>query len=211
MSDAATGGPVRIRAESSAGDPDSCRFVVDRPVHPTGSFSFDDATQAAGSPLPAALFALDGVRFVMVSGEVVTVAKTPEADWTVLRGAVGQAIRDKLHSGVPAILEATYDPSTGRRDDATLREVIEKLLEREVNPSIAAHGGKISLVDVADGKLSIAMSGGCQGCASSKFTLQQGVEVMVRRVAPEIVEIIDTTDHAAGIAPFYVRAAVDAR
>jgi NFU1 iron-sulfur cluster scaffold homolog, mitochondrial len=79
------------------------------------------------------------------------------------------------------------------------------LLDREVNRSIAAHGGKISMVDFRDGSLLIAMSGGCQGCAASQVTLRQGFEVMVRRVAPEIVDIIDTTDHAAGKKPFYQR------
>jgi len=49
------------------------------------------------------------------------------------------------------------------------------------------------------------MSGGCQGCAASSVTLRQGFEVMVRRVAPEIVDIVDTTDHAAGEKPFYLR------
>ncbi len=49
------------------------------------------------------------------------------------------------------------------------------------------------------------MSGGCQGCAASQVTLRQGFEVMVRRVAPEIVNIVDTTDHVAGNTPFYPR------
>ena len=61
-------------------------------------------------------------------------------------------------------------------------------------------------MDVREGKLFITMSGGCQGCASSQVTLRQGFEVMVKRVAPEIVEIVDATDHAAGKNPFYQRA-----
>jgi Fe-S cluster biogenesis protein NfuA len=79
------------------------------------------------------------------------------------------------------------------------------LIDGEVNRGIAAHGGKISLVDYQDGKLLISMSGGCQGCASSQVTLRQSVEVMVRRVAPEVVEVVDTTNHAAGSTPFYAR------
>ena len=82
-------------------------------------------------------------------------------------------------------------------------QVLQELLDREVNRSIAGHGGKISILDVRDGNLFIAMSGGCQGCAASQVTLRQGFEVMVRRVAPEIVDIIDTTDHASGKKPFY--------
>jgi Fe-S cluster biogenesis protein NfuA len=83
--------------------------------------------------------------------------------------------------------------------------VVQELLDREINPPIARHGGKISIVDLREGNLLIAMSGGCQGCAASQVTLRQGFEVMLRRVAPEIVDIIDTTEHEAGKKPFYQR------
>jgi Fe-S cluster biogenesis protein NfuA len=102
-------------------------------------------------------------------------------------------------------------PCPGDRERETeggpteVRAVLQELLDREVNRSIARHGGKISILDVRDGNLFIAMSGGCQGCAASQVTLRQGFEVMVRRVAPEIVDIVDTTDHAAGKKPFYQR------
>jgi Fe-S cluster biogenesis protein NfuA len=76
-------------------------------------------------------------------------------------------------------------------------------LDKQVNKSIANHGGKISILQVLQGKLYISMSGGCQGCASSQVTLRQGLEVMLKRVAPEIEEIVDTTNHAAGKKPFY--------
>ena len=79
-----------------------------------------------------------------------------------------------------------------------------------MNRAIAAHGGKISIVDVKDGNLSVTMSGGCQGCAASQLTLRRGFEVKVRRVAPEIVDIIDMTDHEAGKKPFYEHTLIDA-
>ncbi|MDQ3620135.1 MAG: NifU family protein, partial [Actinomycetota bacterium] len=106
---------------------------------------------------------------------------------------------------VPAILEASRNASTRERTDAEIRAVLQELLDREVNRSIAAHGGQISIVDVRDRSLFIAMSGGCQGCAASQVTLRQGFEVMVCRVAPEIVDLVDTTDHVAGNTPFYTR------
>ena len=196
---------ISIRAETSVADPDECRFTVSQLVHANGPFVFENAEQAAGSPLPARLFALDGVIHVLITESVVTVSKSPDASWIELRAAIGSAIRNQLQSGAPAVLEASYDPTSGRREDDELRKVIERLFEREVNPSIAAHGGKITLVDLRDATLYVAMSGGCQGCASSTVTLRLGVEVMVRRVAPEIVDIIDTTDHSAGAKPFYSR------
>ncbi len=80
------------------------------------------------------------------------------------------------------------------------------LIDRETNPSIASHSGKISIVELKDRNLYIEMSGGCQGCAASQVTLRQGFELMVRQVAAEVVDIIDTTDHASGTSPFYKQA-----
>ena len=196
---------MTIRAETSLADPDTCKFTVSRTVHPGGPFLFDTRERAGGSPLPERLFALDGVARVLVVDNVVTVGKHPGTSWNGLRAEVGAAIRAQLLSGIPLILEASRAPSVWGRSDAEVRAVIQELLDGEVNRSIANHGGQISIVDVDDGVLSVAMSGGCQGCASSTVTLRQGFEVMVRRVAPEIVDIVDTTDHAAGTKPFYER------
>ena len=196
---------ITIRAETSQADPDTYKFTVSRTVHPGGPFFFDSRERAAGSPLVERLFALPGVAHVLVAETVVTVGKNPNVAWSALKSAIGAAIRTQLLTVVPAILEAPHDASTGRRTDAEIRSVVQELLDREVNRSIASHGGRISIVDVREGKLFIAMSGGCQGCAASSVTLRQGVEVMVRKVAPEIVDIVDTTDHAAGEKPFYQR------
>ncbi|MEB0027358.1 NifU family protein [Pseudomonas sp. MH9.2] len=195
--------PVSIRAETSLADPDSCKFTVSRSLHPGGPFFFGNRERAAGSPLGERLFGLSGVANVLIAGNVVTIGKEPNASWSGLKAAIGTAIRTQLLSGVPVILEMAAYASTQGRSDVELGVVVQQLLDRQVNRSIANHGGKISLVDVRQGKLFISMSGGCQGCGSSQVTLRQGLEVMVKRVAPEIVEIVDVTDHAAGKQPFY--------
>ena len=184
---------------------DTCKFTVSRSLHPGGPFFFGSKERAAGSPLVELLFALPGVANVLIAESVVTIGKEPSASWAGLKSAIGTAIRTQLLTGVPAILEMAAYSSTQGRSDAELGVVIQELLDKEVNRSIANHGGKISLVDIHEGKLLISMGGGCQGCASSQVTLRQGFEVMVKRVAPEIVEIVDATDHAAGKKPFYPR------
>ena len=199
--------PVSIRAEASLADPDSCKFTVSRSLHPGGPFFFTSREAAAGSPLGERLFALGGVASVLIAANVVTIGKAPGASWTGLKAAIGAAIRAQLLSGMPAVLETAVPSGTLARSDAELGAAVQELLDREVNRSIASHGGKISLLDVQGGQLFITMSGGCQGCASSQVTLRQGFEVMVKRVAPEITEIVDATDHAAGRKPFYPRAA----
>ena len=195
--------PVSIRAEASLADPDSCKFTVSRSVHPDGPRFFASPQAAAGSPLGERLFALGGVASVLVAGNVVTIGKAPGALWSGLKAAIGAALRAQLLSGLPAILETAAPSGAPARSDAELAAVVQELLDREVNRSIANHGGKISLLDVRGGRLFIAMGGGCQGCASSQVTLRQGFEGMVKRVAPEIEEIVDATDHAAGKQPFY--------
>ena len=202
---ALVGQPIGIRAETSLADPDTCKFTVSRSLHPGGPFFFGNKERAAGSPLGERLFALPGVAHVLIADSVVTIGKEPSASWSGLKAAVGTAIRTQLLTGVPAILEMAVHASTQGRTDAELGRVVQQLLDKEVNRSIASHGGKISIVDVRQKKLFISMSGGCQGCASSQVTLRQGFEVMVKRVAPEIVEIVDATDHAAGKKPFYER------
>ena len=197
--------PVSIRAETSLADPDTCKFIVSRPLHPGGPFFFRNKERAAGSPLGERLFALPGVSNVLIAENVVTLCKEPTASWSGLKAAIGTAIRTQLLTGIPAILEMHARTSAQGRSDAELTMAIQELLDKEVNRSIANHGGKISIVEVKQWKLYITMSGGCQGCASSQVTLKQGFEVMLKRVAPEIDEIVDTTNHAAGKQPFYPR------
>lgn len=204
MSDLPVDPTITIRAETLLADPNTCKFTVSRTVHPGGAFFFENKERAGGSPLVERLFSLRGVAHVLVTENVVTVGKEPSASWPGLTAAIGTAIRTQLLTGVPAILESPHHARTGR-PDAEIRAVVQELLDREVNRSIAGHGGQISIVDVQDGNLFIAMSGGCQGCAASQVTLRQGFEVMVRGVAPEIVDIVDTTDHASGKNPFYER------
>jgi len=203
MSEASPVQLITIRAEVLQADPNACKFTVSRSIHPGGPFFYDRRERAVGSPLPELLFGLEGVAHVLISDNVVTVGKAPGVDWSPLKSAIGAKIRAQLLTGVPAILSSASHVNRWGRSDDEVRAAIQELLDGEVNGGLAGHGGSISLVDYTEGKLRIAMSGGCQGCASSQVTLRQSVEVMVRRIAPEVTEIVDTTDHAAGRTPYY--------
>jgi len=86
-------------------------------------------------------------------------------------------------------------------DDVAQR--VQVVIDEKVNPAIASHGGKISLVDVCDGVVVVSFGGGCQGCSAVDVTLKHGVEKMICETIPEITSISDVTDHAAGTNPFY--------
>jgi Fe/S biogenesis protein NfuA len=93
-----------------------------------------------------------------------------------------------------------------RSEGAPTGEIAERVravLNSQVNPAIASHGGMISLVDVADTEIYVEMSGGCQGCAMSRMTLRQGVERMLKEAIPELTAVHDVTDHDSGQNPFF--------
>jgi len=195
---------VKIRAEPSAVDPDACKFVVSHTVHPGGPFFFDRLEKAQGSPLIEALFQLSGIKSVLVSDNVVTVGKAREANWALLLKPIGATIRAKVASGEPCVV-VTEALRAGDLTDPELKVAIQELIDREINPGVAGHGGKIHVEDVRDGVLFIRMEGGCQGCSSSTVTLRQGVETAVKKAMREIRDIVDVTDHAAGSNPYYRR------
>ncbi|MFT6558019.1 NifU family protein [Sneathiella sp.] len=82
-------------------------------------------------------------------------------------------------------------------------KAIRELLQAKINPSIAAHGGHITLVDVQDSKAYVRLEGGCQGCGMADVTLKQGVATEIKSLIPSIEEVLDVTDHAGGTNPYY--------
>jgi Fe/S biogenesis protein NfuA len=84
-----------------------------------------------------------------------------------------------------------------------LADRVRQVLDTRINPAVAAHGGNIGLVDVDGSDVYLELGGGCQGCGMARVTLRQGVERMLREAIPDLGQIIDVTDHAAGANPYY--------
>lgn len=83
------------------------------------------------------------------------------------------------------------------------RQVIQHLLDFEINPMVASHGGFFSLIEVKDLNVYVELGGGCQGCGMVDVTLRQGVETRMREAFPDMVELIDVTDHDSGDNPYH--------
>lgn len=189
---------IRITAEPQM-DPNVCRFIVDRPLY-NGFFNCTSAEMAQGSPLLEALFAISGVREVLVANDMVTIAKTGNDEWPVIGRKVGAVIREKIAAGGELISsDASKKPATNKE----LWAKAKKVLDEEINPGIGMHGGAVDIIDVQGSTLFLSMSGGCQGCASASYTLRHGVEQVLKSRVPEVTEIIDVTDHEAGDNPYY--------
>ena len=90
------------------------------------------------------------------------------------------------------------------KEDSSLEEKINYFLYSEINPSLASHGGEVSLVEVIDSsKAVLRFGGGCQGCGMVDLTLKNGVEKTLKDNIPEITEIVDSTDHSFKDNAFY--------
>ena len=136
----------------------------------------------------------------------------PQSSVERLQGATLDYVTDESGEGGLVIVNPNTPPTptlqglgSGPGVDLSdpLAQRVVSVLEEQVNPSIAAHGGRADLVAVEDASVYLRLSGGCQGCGMAKATLSQGIEVILREAIPEIANIVDVTDHADGTNPYY--------
>ena len=83
---------------------------------------------------------------------------------------------------------------------------VQAVIDQQVNPGIASHGGQATLIDIKDDVVYVELGGGCQGCSMAAVTLKGGVERLIKQAVPQIREIVDVTDHAGGTNPYYTAA-----
>lgn len=179
---------------------ETCRFVISQPIYPGDSVYFSDAKAAKGSPLAERIFAIEGVTSVLVADNRITVTKLGNDEWREIGMQIGAAIRDHIKSGDAAV---SAELAASEAATEQIREKVASLITDEINPAVASHGGFVSLIDVRGNTVYLELGGGCQGCGMAHITLKQGIERAIRERIPEVGEILDTTDHAAGMNPYY--------
>lgn len=190
---------IRARLEPESG---SITFLPDAAVLPGhSSWCPDRHTANACAPLAAALYDAGGVATVLIHDATVTVTVEREVrDLAAAAKTLGAQMRAHLLSGMPVVHPEVLERLP---DEATLRERLQRVIDEELNPGIAGHGGYIELDRVVGNTAYITMGGGCQGCAASAYTLKQGVHRAFREAVPEVGAILDETDHAAGTNPYF--------
>lgn len=132
----------------------------------------------------------------------------PAASVDRLRGATLDLSKNLLNPGWVVENPNSPSPAVGAGTElgelaGSMEEKVRQVLDRVVNPAIAAHGGSADLVAVEEATVYLQLSGGCQGCGMATVTLGQGIEVALREAIPEIEQVVDVTDHAAGQNPYY--------
>jgi Fe-S cluster biogenesis protein NfuA len=191
---------ITISSQVDKRNPAICRFTVNRTLH-IGTASFDNRAQTEHSLLGQKLFEIEGITRVQMIGHLLVVSKAAEQDWQELINRVEAILEAFLVSGFALSQEQVEDRMMlmGRGT----KEKIQYLLAHKINPGVAAHAGFVELIDVKDNNVYIRLGGGCQGCGAADFTLRQGIEAIIRKEVPEILQVLDVTDHAAGTNPYY--------
>jgi Fe/S biogenesis protein NfuA len=132
----------------------------------------------------------------------------PECDFDKVRGATIDWLDDPFGGGGLRVDNPnTPSPAIGAPPPADLSgdvaQRVIQVLDQQVNPSIAAHGGRAELVAVEQGTAYLRLGGGCQGCAMATVTLSQGIEAAIIQAVPEITSVVDVTDHQSGTNPYF--------
>jgi Fe/S biogenesis protein NfuA len=131
----------------------------------------------------------------------------PAGSVDALRGATLDRQGDLETGGIFVDNPNSPSPAVGPRPDVDLSgplpQRVVQVLDQHINPSIAAHGGRAELVAVEDDTAYLRLSGGCQGCGMASVTLTQGIEVAIKDAVPEILHVVDVTDHASGTNPYF--------
>ncbi|HMQ49819.1 MAG TPA: NifU family protein [Saprospiraceae bacterium] len=200
MSDTITRSPIMLYTEQTP-NPESLKFVTNRMLF-RGTADFREQELALEwSPLAAALFELPYVKGVYICNNFVTVTKEFNYEWADIMLKIKEFIKEYINNGGTVVNagfeEAMADIEAERRasyvysdDEAEIVTKIKDLIDTYVKPAVESDGGNIEFKAYDQGKVVVVMQGSCSGCPSSTVTLKAGIEGMLKRMIPEITEVV---------------------
>ena len=168
-------------------NPASLKFLPGRVVMERGTADFRSVEEANSSLFAQNLFKIEGVEGVFFGSDFISITKSENFDWQILKPSVLGAISAHYESGASIIdkIENTEKNSTVTKDSEIVVQ-IKELLDTKVRPAVAMDGGDITFSDFKDGIVFLHMQGACSGCPSSTATLKAGIENMLKHYLPEV-------------------------
>ena len=177
-------------------NPETMKFVANKLLYPGKSIDFPDVESAKPSPLAVELFGFPFIRSVFIASNFVTLAKTPETSWDDVIPTIRQYLKEYLEENKPIVNEeevAALKPESSNQvaaDDDDVVKRVKELLENYVKPAVEMDGGAIQFKSYNDGVVNLVLQGSCSGCPSSMITLKAGIEGMMKRMIPEVKEVV---------------------
>jgi len=190
-----TGNPVISIYTEMTPNPETMKFVANKLLYPGKIIDFPDVESAKPSPLAIELFGFPFIKSVFIASNFVTLTKTAETDWDDVIPAIRQFLKEYLEEGKPVINEdeIVVVKSEGNvidADDDDVVKRIKELLENYVKPAVEMDGGAIQFKSYHEGTVNLMLQGSCSGCPSSMITLKAGIESMMKRMIPEVKEVV---------------------
>ncbi len=172
-------------------NPATMKFLPGVPVMERGTANYTDQAEAAPSPLATGLFGVDGITGVFLGSDFITVTKSDDKDWDVMKPQILGAIMEHFQSGKAVIEGEDAGPSEPAEEGkgGAIGQQIKELIDTRVRPAVAQDGGDIVYKGFEDGIVYLHMQGACAGCPSSTATLKNGIENMLRHYIPEVTEV----------------------
>ena len=190
-----TGNPVISIYTEMTPNPETMKFVANKLLYPGKSIDFPDVEAAKPSPVAIELFGFPFIKSVFIASNFVTLTKTSDTDWNDVIPAIRQFLKEYLEEGKPVINEEeiVVVKSEGNvidADDDDVVKRIKELLENYVKPAVEMDGGAIQFKSYQEGVVNLMLQGSCSGCPSSMITLKAGIEGMMKRMIPEVKEVV---------------------
>lgn len=191
-----TGNPIISIYTEMTPNPETMKFVANKLLYPGKSIDFPDETSAQPSPLAMEMFSFPFIKGVFIMANFVTLTKTPETDWNDIIPTVKAFLKEYLEEGRAVlneeeiVVKAAAASNEVSADDSDVVKRIKELLENYVKPAVEMDGGAIQFKDYNEGVVKLMLQGSCSGCPSSMITLKAGIEGMMKRMIPEVKEVV---------------------
>lgn len=189
--------PVIVYAESTP-NPTTMKFVVNRMIiDPDKIAEYLSVNETRHAPMAEKLFEFGFIKSLFFSGNFITITKTNDFEWSQVTQKLREWIKEYLDAGMPVIekypevrakSETSDDPvafASGSPEQA-----IHSILEEYIKPAVEQDGGAITFKSFNDGIVTVQLQGSCSGCPSSKITLKNGIETMLKRMVPGVMEVV---------------------
>jgi Fe-S cluster biogenesis protein NfuA len=190
-----TGNPVISIYTEMTPNPETMKFVANKLLYPGKSIDFPDVETAKPSPLAIELFGFPFIKSVFIASNFVTLTKISETDWNDVIPSIRQFLKEYLEEGKTVLNEEEIvvtknEGNTVGADDDDVVKRIKELLENYVKPAVEMDGGAIQFKSYDEGTVNLMLQGSCSGCPSSMITLKAGIEGMMKRMIPEVKEVV---------------------
>jgi NFU1 iron-sulfur cluster scaffold homolog, mitochondrial len=181
---------ITIYTESNP-NPSSLKFVTNMLIMPEGAnYDFPNLESASNSPLAQDLFKFSYITRIFYASNFITITKKDEFSWDTIVPELKEFIKNYLEMGKKIFADETFMQPGQEIEENEIVKKIKGLLDEYVKPAVEQDGGAISFKSFDNGVVTVILQGSCSGCPSSTVTLKAGIENMMKRMIPEVTEVV---------------------